>query len=229
MHICDLALRIDNPVLKNVNISISRGSLVMISGPVGSGKSTLLRAMLGEIPPTQGSINPASHRMAYCAQKPWLPSSSIKQAIRGMSPTRHDDDSWYQEVVEACCLNHDLEMLSDGDETHLGTGGLNLSGGQRQRVVRPTNTPLKFSTNQLIKNVLTSQALARALFAKPDLVLLDDVFSALDGETEGRVFNNLFEPQGLFRKLETTVVLITNSSELSFLRRPLRSRKKFEH
>jgi ABC-type nitrate/sulfonate/bicarbonate transport system ATPase subunit len=64
---------------------------------------------------------------------------------------------------------------------------------------------------------ITSKALARALFARCDIALLDDVFSALDGETETRAFRNLFGPTGLFRQLNTAVVLVTNSSKFPVL------------
>jgi ABC-type multidrug transport system fused ATPase/permease subunit len=131
----DVALGERHSILEGVSLEVNYDSLVIISGPVGSGKSTLLRAILGEIRPTQGSIQLASRRVAYCAQKPWLPNGSIKQAIRGMDDDEQGDMRWYRRVVEACCLSHDLDLLPDGDETQIGSGGLNLSGGQRQRVV----------------------------------------------------------------------------------------------
>lgn len=124
----------DHPNLKGVSIGVQYGSLVIVSGPVGSGKSTLLRAILGELTPVQGSINLASSRVAYCAQSPWLPNGSIKQAICGMDGGQ-DNDRWYKRVLESCCLNQDLAFLPEGDATQIGSGGLNLSGGQRQRVV----------------------------------------------------------------------------------------------
>ncbi|AEO59860.1 hypothetical protein MYCTH_2308466 [Thermothelomyces thermophilus ATCC 42464] len=185
----DVVVGEHHSILNGVSIGVNYGSLVILSGPVGSGKSTLLRAILGEIRPVHGSIQVASRRMAYCSQQPWLPNGSIKQAICGMDDNQ-DDIQWYQRVLEACCLSHDLELLPDGDETEIGSGGLNLSGGQRQRV-----------------------ALARALFARCDIALLDDVFSALDGDTEMRIFRNLFGPTGLFRQLNTAVVLVTNSAQ----------------
>ena len=122
-------------ILEGVRLEVNYGSLVIISGPVGAGKSTLLRAILGEMRPTQGSIQLASRRVAYCAQKPWLPNGSIRQAIRGMEDDDQGNMRWYRRVVEAGCLNHDLDLLPDGDETQIGSGGLNLSGGQRQREV----------------------------------------------------------------------------------------------
>ena len=131
-----VALGEPHSILRGVNLSVDQGSLAIVSGPVGSGKSMLLRAILGEAHLTQVSIQLASWRVAYCAQKPWLPSGSIKQAIRGMGNDQ-GDMLWYRRVVEACCLEHDLDLLSNGDETQIGSGGLNLSGGQRQRVVSP--------------------------------------------------------------------------------------------
>ena len=121
-------------ILTGVNLGVNHGSLVIVSGPVGSGKSMLLRAILGSLLPTQGSIQLASQRVAYCAQKPWLPNGSIKQAIRGMGDDQ-SDARWYRRVIEACCLEHDLDLLPDGDEMWIGSGGIKLSGGQRQRVV----------------------------------------------------------------------------------------------
>ncbi len=130
----DVAFGEPHSILTGVTLGVNHGSLVIVSGPVGSGKSMLLRAILGEISPTQGSIQLASRRVAYCAQKPWLPNGSIKQAICGMNGDQ-GDMRWYRRVVEACCLKHDLDLLSNGDETEIGSEGLNLSGGQRQRVV----------------------------------------------------------------------------------------------
>jgi ATP-binding cassette subfamily C (CFTR/MRP) protein 1 len=123
-------------ILRNVDIEVAPGSIFIVSGPVGSGKSTLLRAILGEAVPAHGSIKLSTRRIAYCAQKPWLPSGTIKEAIHG--PTDRVDDKWYHEVINLCCLTHDLKPLPDGDETQIGSRGLNLSGGQRQRVVSPT-------------------------------------------------------------------------------------------
>ncbi|KAK5653329.1 hypothetical protein OQA88_9020 [Cercophora sp. LCS_1] len=176
------------PLLRGVDIEVKRGSLVVFSGPVGCGKSTLLRAVLGEVAPVCGTVGVAARRIAYCGQTPWLPSGSIRDVVRGASSG--GDDAWYDEVVEACCLTPDLKALPDGDGTQVGSEGLNLSGGQRQRV-----------------------ALARAVFARCEIVLLDDSFSALDGETENKVFGNLFGQSGLLRQTKTTVVLATNSTQ----------------
>ncbi len=111
------------------------------SDPV-SGKSTLLRAILGEVPIVEGSIKLSSRQIAYCAQRPWLPSGTIKEVIQGA--TDSFDERRYDEVTENCCLIHDFDTLHDGDETQVGSRGMNLSGGQRQRVVSSHQLSLSY-------------------------------------------------------------------------------------
>ena len=127
-----------SPLVERVDIAVPPASLVVLSGSVGSGKSTLLRAVLGEIPPVKGSIELSTKRIAYSAQRPWLPSGTIKDVILGCNDSG-GGGQWYQEVVKACCLDRDLDQLPEGDQTFIGSGGTNLSGGQRQRVVSSLN------------------------------------------------------------------------------------------
>jgi ABC-type multidrug transport system fused ATPase/permease subunit len=128
-------------ILKNIDIEVTPGSLVIISGATGSGKSTLLRTILGEIAPAGGLIKLSTRRIAYCAQKPWLPSGSIREVIHGItdyvdaSTSYQVDENWYRTVTDMCCLAHDLSSFPKGDETQVGSRGINMSGGQRQRVV----------------------------------------------------------------------------------------------
>ncbi|KAK9424055.1 putative ABC transporter [Seiridium unicorne] len=189
-------IRIGYPqvLLDNVNINAATGKLTIVSGPTGSGKSTLLRVILGEAIPAHGKVSLSSRQVAYCAQRPWLPNGTIREVIYGAANSDGSSDQYdkkrYDEVVNMCSLAHDLNLLADGDQTQIGSRGLNLSGGQRQRV-----------------------ALARALFAACDIILLDDTFSGLDGETEQTVFNNLFAPNGLLRRQGTTAVLVSNSTQ----------------
>jgi ATP-binding cassette subfamily C (CFTR/MRP) protein 1 len=126
-------------ILDNINIEVRAKSLTVISGPTGSGKSTLLRAIIGEVVPTGGSITLSTRQIAYCAQRPWLPSGTIKEVIYGAEDidgaTTKDHENWYHTVTSICCLTHDFDSLPDGDQTQIGSRGLNLSGGQRQRVV----------------------------------------------------------------------------------------------
>ncbi|OKL59922.1 hypothetical protein UA08_04651 [Talaromyces atroroseus] len=192
IQIHELSIEHKQLVLDNINFEIAAGSLNIISGHTGSGKSTLLRAILGEVVPTHGSVSLSTREIAYCAQRPWLPNGTIKEAVYGATEFHDASDQyhewWYNEVIEACRLTHDFDYLPDGDQTQIGSRGINLSGGQRQRVT-----------------------LARALFARCDILLLDDIFSGLDGETEQTVFNNLLSSRGLLRRMNTTVVLVSNS------------------
>jgi ABC-type multidrug transport system fused ATPase/permease subunit len=122
-----------NDVLRDINIDVNAAALVVISGPVGSGKTTLLRTILGQIPPVDGSIAVRTKLIAYCSQQPWLSSGSIRNIITGFMGSY--DTEWYSEVINSCCLIHDLATLPEADETQVGSQGCNLSGGQKQRVV----------------------------------------------------------------------------------------------
>lgn len=131
----DLKLGVKQTILESININISKGSLTIISGPVGSGKTTLLRAVLGEAPLTDGTIKISSQRIAYCAQRPWLPRGSLRRVITNTDSLEDIDISWYQKVLAVCCLEQDFKSLPEKDQTQIGSRGMNLSGGQRQRVV----------------------------------------------------------------------------------------------
>ena len=103
----------------------------------------------------------------------------------GFSP--HNNER-YAEVIKATSLDFDLATLPQGDKTNVGSDGIVLSGGQKQRV-----------------------SLARALYLRSDLLVLDDIFSGLDADTEENVFRQVFGPDGLLKKRGSTVVLCTHS------------------
>ncbi|VUC23924.1 unnamed protein product [Clonostachys rosea] len=178
-------------VLKNVDLAIQPSAVTLLMGPVGSGKSIMLKAVLGEYPcDSQGFIAISSKRVGFCAQTTWLPKMSIRCAIVGPSTESASyDDEWYRSCVYACDLEQDIAALSQGDETGIGEAGTTLSGGQKLRI-----------------------ALARAIYIRPDIVLLDDVLSGLDARTAKTVLDRLLGPGGLLRRLRTTVVLATHST-----------------
>ncbi|KAF5600704.1 hypothetical protein FPANT_2150 [Fusarium pseudoanthophilum] len=175
------------PILENVNFTVNQGSVFICAGAVGSGKTILARCILGEIPTSSGTISVSTKRIAYCEQSPWLPSGTLKEAVCGFG---NFEPGWYRHIVKLCCLDEDISALPLGDDTLIGSRGLKLSGGQRQRF-----------------------ALARAVYARCEIVLLDDSFSALDHNTEGKVVFNLLGTHGHFRKTGTTVILIANSTK----------------
>lgn len=120
------------PILDGIDLQVATGLFTIVSGPTGCGKWTLVRAILGEVVPTGGVISLSTHSIEYCSQRPWLPNGTIRDVICGAAETY--DEAWYDEVTGICCLNRDFGSLSCGDQTQIGSRGLNLSGGQRQRV-----------------------------------------------------------------------------------------------
>lgn len=177
----------DKFVLRDINTQVAKSSLTIVVGPVGSGKSTLCKALLGEIPFSQGSVvlNTRYPHVGFCDQTAFLSNGSIRENIIGFSPF---DNERYAEVIEATALGVDLATLPQGDRSNVGSDGITLSGGQKQRV-----------------------SLARALYLQTDLLVLDDVFSGLDADTEEQVFRAVFGPGGLLRRRRCTVVLCTHS------------------
>ncbi|KAH8883332.1 putative ATP-binding cassette transporter [Thozetella sp. PMI_491] len=178
-----------DPVLHDINFSLPQGSFTTIIGPVASGKSTLLKMILGEGIQQEGSLRIAPGSVAYCAQTPWLPNTTIRKAISACDKDTVDEE-WYKACLSACALDYDLSLLHDGDATKIGSGSTTLSGGQKHRV-----------------------ALARAVYSRAKIIVLDDVFSALDTKTRKSVLESLFGTDGVFKKLGSTVVLATHAAE----------------
>lgn len=129
-------------VLNSVDLVVQRNTIVVCLGPVGSGKTSLLKAIQCELKCATGDVWLSYDRTGLCSQIPWLPQGSVKDAILGPTKAGEDiDHEWYQAVLDACCLDADLQELPHGDQTDIGSRGINLSGGQRQRVVSPACTP----------------------------------------------------------------------------------------
>lgn len=177
----------DKFALRNINTQVSKSSLTIVVGPVGSGKSTLCKALLGEIPFSKGSVMLSTRfpHVGFCDQTAFLSNKTIRDNIIGFSPF---DSGRYSEVIEATALDFDFDTLPQGDGTNVGSDGITLSGGQKQRI-----------------------SLARALYLHSDLLVLDDIFSGLDADTEEQVFRLVFGPAGLLRRRRSTVVLCTHS------------------
>uniref|UniRef100_A0A672T625 ABC-type glutathione-S-conjugate transporter n=1 Tax=Sinocyclocheilus grahami TaxID=75366 RepID=A0A672T625_SINGR len=174
------------PCLKRISVRVPCGSLVAVVGHVGSGKSSLLSAMLGETEKRSGAVS-VKGSSAYVPQQAWIQNASLQDNILF---GREKKESWYQRVLEACALLPDLDNLPAGDTTEIGEKGLNLSGGQKQRV-----------------------SLARAVYRKADVYLLDDPLSAVDAHVGQHIFNKVIGPRGILR--DKTRVLVTHG--MSFL------------
>ncbi|KAH8701351.1 P-loop containing nucleoside triphosphate hydrolase protein [Phaeosphaeriaceae sp. PMI808] len=175
------------PLLRGIDIRVPRTKLTMIVGPVGSGKSTLLKGMLGELPLSEGTVELSSLRLAFCDQTPWHMNGTIRESIVGASKF---DEKWYKSVIRACALEEDLCQTANGDHSKIGSKGISLSGGQSQRI-----------------------ALARAVYAQKDIVIIDDALSGLDAETENHVWHSLLGRDGLLRRFHSTAIVASSSSK----------------
>lgn len=175
----------ENPVLRDVNLSAGPG-LTVVCGKVGAGKSALLQAILGELDQYSGERNVPEEMKAYCAQTPWLQSMSIRENILFSGGF---DERRYRRTLDACALLPDLKEFEGGDLSMVGENGVGLSGGQKARV-----------------------ALARAVYSKARILLLDDPIAALDHHTAEFVVRKLFSPGGLCEG--RTVVFVTHRVDL---------------
>ena len=120
------------PVVQNINLAIPRSQLTIIIGPVASGKTTLLKAFLGETPSFKGFVHVSTLDFSFCDQTPWLQSQTIQKNVIGFAQL---DPEWYHSVLHACALDEEVSLLPHGDQTMIGSNGMNLSGGQKQRLV----------------------------------------------------------------------------------------------
>jgi ATP-binding cassette subfamily B protein len=164
--------------VRDVSFTLHRGTFTVVTGSIGSGKTTLLRALLGlawqaDVSGTvrwNGRVvdDPAAFLVppnaAFLPQVPHLISDSVADNVT-LGP---DDDVLLDRALTLAAIAHDVDALPAGRDTLIGPRGLRLSGGQRQRL-----------------------AAARALVHDPELVVLDDVSSALDVETELQLWRNL--------------------------------------
>lgn len=166
--------------LHDVTLRLDRGTVTAVTGPVGAGKSTLVRALLGLEPLAAGTItwngtavdDPGTFlvpgRVAYAGQVPRLLSATLREnLLLGWDPEHLDRALWL------AALDEDVAAMPDGLDTLVGPRGTRLSGGQVQRAIA-----------------------ARALVRDPDLLVLDDLSSALDVETELLLWDRLTGPTG---------------------------------
>ncbi|KAI9353058.1 hypothetical protein DFJ73DRAFT_829327 [Zopfochytrium polystomum] len=180
-------------VLRNLSFDIQPGKLTIVVGPTGCGKSSLLFALLGEMQTMTGSLKTpvlsatdgADRTIGYVPQIAWLRNTTIRENITFGLPY---EEQWYRSVVDACALTADFRALELADLTEVGDRGVSLSGGQRQRI-----------------------CLARAMYSRSKVLLLDDVISAVDAHTANHILSRcLKSPLGNLR----TIVLVTNAVDL---------------
>jgi ABC-type multidrug transport system fused ATPase/permease subunit len=187
--------------LLDLNSDFKIGKLNVIAGPTGSGKTSMLMALLGEMSMMKGKVYLPGGRSredvrvdpetglaetcAYVAQSAWLVNANIKENILFSAPY---DEKRYKDIIVACALERDLEILDNGDETLVGEKGITLSGGQKQRI-----------------------SLARAVYSNSRHLLLDDCLSAVDSHTAHWIFNNCIRGPLMTNR---TCILVTHNVTL---------------
>lgn len=176
--------------LDDATFTVRRGTVTVVAGRVGAGKTTLLRAVLGLLPRQGGEVRwngvpilgldqvLVPPRSAYVPQSPRLFSETLRENLRLGAGTADDD---LAAALRDAILEDDVATLDRGLDTPVGPRGVRLSGGQVQRA-----------------------ATARAMACRPDLLVVDDLSSALDVETEALLWDRLCAPGG------PTVLAVSN-------------------
>ena len=182
----------EQPVLQEINLQIPARQTIGVIGPTGSGKSTLVRAIPHLLNLPDGtvmidgqdinrlSLKGLRARIGYVPQETFLFSATIGENIAyGCADASQEDIEWAAQMAD---IHEQIVDFPHGYDTLLGEKGINLSGGQKQRV-----------------------SIARAILRKPDILILDDAFSALDTQTEAKILNNL---EAFFP--DRTVILVSH-------------------
>ncbi|WP_101843352.1 ABC transporter ATP-binding protein [Halobacillus sp. Marseille-P3879] len=179
----------EKPALKNLTLRINQGETIGVVGKTGAGKTTFIRQFLREYSGVKGSIeingvdlnslalNKSRAWIGYVPQEQVLFSKTIRENIQFGSPEASDEEIY--RVLKLAYFLEDMKVLPLGLDTLVGESGVTLSGGQKQRI-----------------------SIARAFIMEPEILLLDDAMSAVDGKTESNIIHHLREQ----RKNKTTVI-----------------------
>lgn len=204
LHGVSFAFRPGRQALEGLDLALRRGETVAVVGEVGSGKSTLLSLLAGLLVPEEGEIRvngiPLAsssgedyrRQLGYVPQQPLLFSESIAENVT-MGRTEAGGDApgavWTDRLLAMVRMEEEIARMPEGTATVLGQKGTRLSGGQRQRV-----------------------SIARALYGRPRLLLLDDCTASLDAENEDRLWAGL-------RELTPGAIVVLVSHRLATVRR----------
>lgn len=182
-----------HPAIKDVTLAIPIGASIAIVGPSGAGKTTIVDILLGVLTPDEGRVvisgqSPHSAvakwpgALAYVPQDVVIVNGSIRENIAIGYPSEAATNDLVMSALNIACLDEFVAELPNGVDTPVGERGAKMSGGQRQRL-----------------------GIARALFTKPHLLVLDEATSSLDGETEESITTAIQALRG-----STTVVMIAH-------------------
>lgn len=175
------------PVLKDINLRISKNETIAFVGESGSGKTTLISLITGLLQPQQGSITidgmalqeikakTFQKRIGYVSQDPVIFEDTLYNNICLWEPDNEQNQKHFRESIRKASLEEFINSLEDKENTLLGKNGINLSGGQKQRV-----------------------SIARELFKEVDILILDEATSSLDSETEKVIQESIDALQGSY-------------------------------
>jgi ATP-binding cassette, subfamily B, bacterial PglK len=181
------------PTISNISLTIPPGKSVAIVGPSGAGKTTLVDLLLGVLPPNSGrvqisgqspesAVNKWPGAISYVPQDVVIAAGTIRENVAMGYPISEATDELVFSALKVAKLDGFVESLPDGLETQVGERGTKISGGQRQRL-----------------------GIARAMFTRPQLLVLDEATSSLDGETESDISSAINSLRG-----STTVIMIAH-------------------
>src|SRR5690625_628674 len=175
------------PVLKDINLRISKNETIAFVGESGSGKTTLISLITGLLQPQKGSITidgmalqeikakTFQKRIGYVSQDPVIFEDTLYNNICLWEPDNEQNQTHFRESIRKASLEEFINTLEDKVNTLLGKNGINLSGGQKQRV-----------------------SIARELFKEVDILILDEATSSLDSETEKVIQESIDALQGSY-------------------------------
>jgi len=172
-------------VLSDVNLTLYKSTMNLVIGSVGTGKTSLLSTFVNAIPKTSGNVRIAAPVTISSVLSLWSQSCNVRENILF---GKEFDRKHYEEIVRICDLKSDFDLFAQGDQTEVGENGVSLSGGQRARL-----------------------ALARCLYADGDLIILDDVLSAMDSRVGNHIYRELLR---LAHNGGKTIIFSTNNLKL---------------
>ena len=186
----------DKSVLRNINLQIKSGEKIAIIGSSGSGKSTLVKVLTGLLRPSTGNIyvdklpifeNLKSWQsiISYIPQDIYLIDDTVENNITFSTDNDVVDKTWLNEVLKLSNIFEDVYSLKNKTQTLVGNRGIRFSGGQKQRI-----------------------AIARALYKKPQILIMDEPTRGLDKENEKKLINNI-----LSISKDHTLIIISHNIE----------------
>ena len=179
----ELDLPDGDTLLRDLTLSLPEGTRTLVTGPTGSGKSTLFRMLAGLWPYAKGTITfPKGERLLFLPQKPYIPIATLRAAVAYPDAAETYSDDAIRAALVDCGLPHLVDRLDE--EAHWSQ---QLSGGEQQRL-----------------------AFARALLVKPRWLFMDEASSALDEDSESKLYGMLIE-----RLPQTALVSIAHRTTIA--------------